>query len=546
VPHRLLNLTLGTWFHNSPTHAGGRQKPVFVGGRRALFQRSDHGLQEAGGTNARSFGQAALGDVPFGNALAIRKPTLLDRLRERYPDFELVPDLGARIGSGEWFRGAATCAALCTGVVLLSPGFERPIYGSVPGTPRGVDADIARAQAIAPLALGGRTGTRLAPTALVTPLTDTPERPIIQHALTLRSGSGFETALARSGVGKGDAATAAQLIAASVPLTELKSGTQIDLTLGRRADKSQPRPLEKLAFRARFDLSLELVRTGEGLALNEIPIAVDHTPLRIRGRVGDSLYRSARAAGAPAKAVEAYIRSIATRMPIGRVGADSEFDIIVEQARAATGEVQLGNLLYAGLNGGSGKLQLVRWEEEGRVTWYDGAGKGERKGQMAMPADGRVSSGFGLRRHPVLQFTRMHKGLDIAAPHGTPIRAANDGTIAFAGRNGGYGNFVRINHSGGMGTGYGHMSRIAVRSGQRVTRGQVIGYVGSTGISTGPHLHYELYRNGVAINPRSVSFSVVQQLDGNDLRAFKTKLARLLAVPVGGKRDKATPTEEAE
>ena len=103
---------------------------------------------------------------------------------------------------------------------------------------------------------------------------------------------------------------------------------------------------------------------------------------------------------------------------------------------------------------------------------------------------------------------------------------------------------MRLNHSAGMGTGYGHMSRIAVRSGQRVTRGQVIGYVGSTGISTGPHLHYELYRNGVAINPRSVSFSVVQALSGGDLREFKAKLARLLAVPVGATRVKKAESEE--
>ncbi len=499
-----------------------------------MFLRSDQGLEQAGGAAALSFGRVS----------PVRQPGLIDRLRERYPDFEAVPDLGSRIGTMDWWRGAATCAALCAAVVLLSPGFERPIYAKVPGALTGSDADVARAQAIAPIAAGATTGTRLAATNLVTPLSETPERPILQHTLTLGAGSGLAAALARSGVGRGEATLAADLIADAIALGDLKSGTQIDLTLGRRADKSQPRPLEKLAFRARFDLSLELIRADGQLALNEIPIAIDHTPLRIRGRVGDSLYRSARAAGAPAKAVETYIRSIATRMPISRLGADAQFDIIVEQARAATGEVQMGNLLYAGLDGKAGKVQLVRWEDGGRVSWFDGKGKGERKGQMAMPASGRISSGFGLRRHPVLRFTRMHKGLDIAAGYGAPIRAANDGTIAFAGRNGGYGNFVRINHSGGMGTGYGHMSRIAVRSGQRVARGQVIGYVGSTGISTGPHLHYELYRNGVAINPRSVSFSVVEQLGGNDLRAFRAKLAQLMAVPVGGTR--ATTTETAE
>lgn len=499
-----------------------------------MFLRGDDGFEQAGGTSARS----------FGHALAVRKLTLADKLRERFPDLDLVPDLGSRIGSGEWWRGAATCAGLCALVVLLSPGLERPIYARVPAALTGTDADVARAQAIAPLAAGATTGTRLGATGLVARLADTPERPILQHSATLGSGGGLREVLMRSGVGRADAARAADLIAGSVPLGDLRSGTQLDLTLGRRADKSQPRPLEKLAFRARFDLSLELVRSGGQLALNEIPIAIDHTPLRIRGRVGESLYRSARAAGAPAKAVEAYIRSIATRVPIGRVGSDSEFDIIVEQARAATGEVQLGKLLYAGLTGDAGKLQLVRWEEDGRVTWYDGKGMGERKGQMAMPASGRISSGFGLRRHPVLGFSRMHKGIDIAASYGSPIRAANDGVVAFAGRNGGYGNFVRLNHSGGVGTGYGHMSRIAVRSGQRVTRGQVIGYVGSSGLSTGPHLHYELYRNGVAINPRSVSFSVVQSLSGGDLREFKAKLARLLAVPVGGTRARQPESEE--
>ncbi|ODP37612.1 peptidase M23 [Sphingomonas turrisvirgatae] len=501
-----------------------------------MFLRSDFGVEQAGGAAALSFGRAVPAPLPT--------PGLIARFQERYPDFELIPDLGSRIGSASWWRGTATCAALLAGAVLLSPGFERPIYGAVPAALSGNDAAIARAQAIAPLAMGGKTGTRLAATGLANPLTDTPERPVLQSTVTLGSGSALASALQRAGVGSADATRAADLVAAAVDLGDLKSGTQLDLTLGRRADKSQPRPLEKLAFRARFDLSLELVRSGTALALNEIPIAIDHTPLRIRGRVGDSLYRSARAAGAPASAVEAYIRAVATRMPIGRVGADSEFDIIVKQAKAATGEVQLGELQYAGLNGGSGKLQLVRWEEDGRITWYDGRGMGERKGQMAMPAAGRISSTFGLRRHPVLGFARMHKGLDIAAGHGSPIRAANDGVVAFAGRNGGYGNFVRLNHSAGMGSGYGHMSRIAVRSGQRVARGQVIGYVGSTGISTGPHLHYELYRNGVAINPRSVSFSVVEQLGGGDLRAFKAKLAQLLAVPVGGARKKAPDAAE--
>src|SRR3546814_7836744 len=124
----------------------------------------------------------------------------------------------------------------------------------------------------------------------------------------------------------------------------------------------------------------------------------------------------------------------------------------------------------------------------------------------------------------------MHDGIDIGARYGSPIHAAADGTVAFAGRNGGYGNFVRVKHSGAITTGYGHMSRIAVRAGAHVHAGQVIGYVGSTGLSTGPHLHFEVRKNNRPINPRSSSIASVTQLSGKALRAFKARAASLLAV----------------
>ncbi|HTO28531.1 MAG TPA: M23 family metallopeptidase, partial [Devosia sp.] len=119
------------------------------------------------------------------------------------------------------------------------------------------------------------------------------------------------------------------------------------------------------------------------------------------------------------------------------------------------------------------------------------------------------------------------------AGYGTPIYAVSDGTVAFAGRHGGHGNFVKLNHGGGLGTGYAHMSRIAVSNGQRVRRGQVIGYVGSTGLSTGPHLHYEMYRGGKTVNPASVQFVTRATLSGKDLANFKAQLGSLLQVQPG-------------
>ena len=128
---------------------------------------------------------------------------------------------------------------------------------------------------------------------------------------------------------------------------------------------------------------------------------------------------------------------------------------------------------------------------------------------------------------------KLHKGVDIGASYGSPIYAVADGMVAFAGRAGGYGNFVKLAHARGLETGYGHMSRMAVARGTHVARGQVIGYVGSTGMSTGPHLHWEVWRDGVSVDPRRLSFDSTQQLTGSALRAFKAHVAGLLAVKPG-------------
>ena len=195
--------------------------------------------------------------------------------------------------------------------------------------------------------------------------------------------------------------------------------------------------------------------------------------------------------------------------------------------------VEIGDLLYAGLTQGKRKLQLVRWKVGGRDEWFDAAGVGESRGVMQRPVVGRLTSSFGMRRHPLLGYSRLHQGIDIGAPTGTPIVAASDGVVTYAGWHGGHGNFVKLQHGGGLGTGYGHMSRIAVRNGERVRQGEIIGYVGSTGLSTGPHLHYEVYRNGVPVNPASVTFITQAQLAGAELRKFKSALAGYLSVRVG-------------
>ncbi|PAX07896.1 M23 family metallopeptidase [Sphingomonas lenta] len=497
-----------------------------------MFLRNDHGLEFAGGASVRL--TAAFAPPHFGRAVP-PEPTRVDRLRAQAAAIDWVPDLGKNVGRPDWWRGVLTCTALCAAAWSLNPGF-RPLTGAVAPPLSGSEWDEARAQAIAPLGLGADTGRRMAANDLVRPLADAPERPSVELAATLGEGDSFERVLLRSGVGRPDAQTAAALLSSAVPLSDLEPGTRVELTLGRRPLRTVPRPLERMRLRARFDLNVSVERTAGALAMTRRPIAVDETPLRIQGVVGDGLYRSARAAGAPPKAVEAYLRALATRFSVGRdIDASDRFDLIVARRRAATGEERLGELLYAGLDQGGRRTRLVRFGADGQEAsgrWFDASGRTERRGFMGMPVAGRISSGFGMRLHPLLGFLRMHKGLDIAAPHGMPIHSAMDGVVQFAGRSGGYGNFIKVAHGQGVVSGYGHLSRFAVGAGKRVRRGEVIGYVGSTGISTGPHLHWEVWKHGRPVNPRSISFDQVEALSGEQLRAFKDRVARLLATPL--------------
>ena len=486
-----------------------------------MFLRSDHGLEQAGGTATLSFGRATL---------PAYVPTTLETVRAHIARIDWAPDLGARIGSTDWWRGAATCTALIAATCALAPGFDRPIVGSVAAPLAGAEWEEARAQSIAPLAWGADTGRRMAANDLVAPLTSTPERPIIELTATYGQGDSFTRLLQRAGVSATDASRAAGLVGDAVSLEALRPGTRMDIVLGRRPNRTVARPLESLAFRARFDLNLSLARAGDTLAMTRHAIAIDNTPLRIQGLAGSSLYRSARAAGAPAKVVEAYIKAIASRTSIGGVAPSDTFDFVIRQARAATGEVQLGELMFAGLSQARRKTQLVKWDDG---AWYEASGQSQRQGFMGMPVSGHITSGFGLRMHPLLRYMRMHKGLDIGAPWGTPVYAAIAGVVKVAGRSAGYGNLIKLDHGGGIASGYGHLSRILVRPGQQVARGQQIGAVGSTGMSTGPHLHWEVWKNGVAVNPRGFSFASVATLSGDKLRAFKARVAALMAVKPG-------------
>jgi Peptidase family M23 len=252
-------------------------------------------------------------------------------------------------------------------------------------------------------------------------------------------------------------------------------------------------------------------------------------PLRIRGTVGEGLYWSLRAAGASPEVAAQYLTALATEIDVGEVGAMDGFDLVLSGKH---------ELLYAGLDRAmESDLQLVRWSANGHADWIDAANVGKPVATstgMAWPVVGRITSTFGTRIHPILRFARFHAGVDFGASWGSPIVATADGQVAAAGWSGGYGRQVRIWHGGGITTSYSHMSEIVASPGSFVRRGQLIGYVGSSGLSTGPHLHYEVFRDGTPVNPLGVRLASAPVVDTHLAESVKARLKQLLTV--GSKR----------
>ena len=391
-----------------------------------------------------------------------------------------------------------------------------------------------QALAIAPLSTGGRTGIRMVASPSVEPIEFAPDRPTVELAMTYGAGDSIRALLSRAGASYGDAGYVGAKIAAAAP--SVAPGTRVAVVLGPRTGAH--RQIQRVALRAGLAMRLEVVRDSHGaLQLARQAIPVDSRPLRVRGRAGGGLYWSLRAAGVSPQSAAEYLQALATEIDVGsEIGADDHFDLVIASRRAATGERHTGPLLYAGIDRAAARdLQLVKWGSNGRATWVDAEDIGRPSAAgMMWPVAGRITSGFGYRIHPILRFARMHRGIDFGAGWGSPIVAAADGQVAAAGWAGGYGRQVRIAHAGGIGTSYSHMSSIVAEPGSYVRQGQLIGYVGSSGLSTGPHLHYEVYRAGQAVNPLAVRFVSAPAVDGAQIAAFKARLKALLSVGMKG------------
>lgn len=411
-------------------------------------------------------------------------------------------------------------ALLCSGVAAAA---------ALPRSAETSDADAVQweALAIAPLARGGDTGLRMSARRTVEPIAVAPQRKQLDFNLTA-GGEPVGMMLMRAGASYGDAALAGAMIGA------LPAGTTVHLVLGEPSGSG--RAIARVEVTPRMDVRLRLFRDSNGaLQLDREQLAVDTTPVRIRGLAGDGLYWALRAAGASPQSTADYLRALATEIDVGAdVGPNDAFDLVIASRKSASGERAYGALLYAGIDRtGVAPIQLVRWGDNNRVQWISAASldrPAEHAVGMTWPANGRITSTFGWRRHPILGFGRMHKGVDFGASWGSPIVAAASGQVTMSGWAGGYGRQVRISHGGGIASSYSHMSSIVAEPGSFVRQGQVIGYVGSSGLSTGAHLHYEVYQSGQAVDPLGVRFASAAPVADGQAKAIKARLAALLKV----------------
>ena len=280
------------------------------------------------------------------------------------------------------------------------------------------------------------------------------------------------------------------------------------------------------------DQPMELEFTGTALREKSVPVETTTRTVVLSGNVGNDLFASARKVGLGRE----QLRQLTDEMFKYDIDFDSDLDqddrfsVVVDQTwkngqLASTGPVLAATFTM------DGKLKSAfRHVRGGKPEYFTPDGRSLKRPFIRMPIPyARLSSGFGARRHPVLGRMRMHKGVDYAAGSGTPIMAAGDAKVEFVGWKGGYGRAVILNHGGGKTTLYGHMSSFAkIRPGQRIAQGTVIGRVGSTGMSTGPHLHYEFRVNGVHRNPLSMTLPPPEPLSGNALAAFKNETRRAL------------------
>ena len=381
----------------------------------------------------------------------------------------------------------------------------------------------------------GKQRERLEPVPLTPKVIEKPKN-IIKHVL-VKKGDTLMKVLTSNGV---DKKQAANLIAALKPIYDLRSlpiGHQLNIYFS--TDSYNPNnkynKVKRFSFLKNFKEQIFASRDAAGNFKSEIKNRLIKTKdVYIEGQISSSLYEAAVSQQIPLKLLMELIRIYSFDVDFQReIQRGDSFSILFKQHSNADGEIVHNDTIeWAELILSGKPVEYAKYTspKNNYTDYYNREGKSVKKTLMRTPVDGaRLSSRYGKRKHPILGFTKIHRGVDFAAPKGTPIMAAGDGVIEALGRKGNYGKYIRIRHNSTYKTAYGHLSRYkrGLKKGKRVKQGNIIGYVGSTGRSTGPHLHYEVIKNGKKTNPLSVRLPAGDALKDNELKTFLNQLTSI-------------------
>ena len=350
--------------------------------------------------------------------------------------------------------------------------------------------------------------------------------------LKVEKGDSFTSILTDAGASYAEATDVADSIRTIFNPRRLGVGHHMSVQLekdddGKKIIRSMKLPISALS-------TLEVARASDGsFNVKKVDAPVYKKLAHAGGKINSSLYETGVDAGIPPAMINEIINAYSYDVDFQReIKSGNEIGVLFERMETADGTVAgNGNLVYAQLEIGDRELKIYRYtDKSGNADFYNEKGESVRKALLRTPINGaKITSSFGMRNHPILGYTKMHKGVDFGAPTGTPIYAAGDGTVDFIGKKGGYGNYIKIKHNGQYASAYAHVSRFAsgMASGKRVKQGQIIAYVGTTGNSTGPHLHYEILADNTQVNPANVKFKTGTALKGKELVAFKDNMNRI-------------------
>lgn len=361
-----------------------------------------------------------------------------------------------------------------------------------------------------------------------------PSGAVTARRVKIKPGDTLAEILTQNRVPRGDAQAALTALTKIYNVRNIKPGQEVEIAFVNFETSAGGPAFDRVTIHPSVSTEIHVRRDEDGgFTAEQTEKTVERRLHAVAGTIEDSLYVSAIKLGVTPNVLMDMIRMMSWDVDFQRdLHLGDRFELMYERFYTEAGKfVRTGDVLYANLILGGKPYPIYRHTPQGGAFgYYDAHGASARKALLKTPIDGaKISSSFGSRLHPILGYTVKHRGVDFAAPTGTPIFAAGDGIVDMRERANGYGNYLRIRHSAEFSTAYAHMSRFAPRiaHGVRVQQGQVIGYVGSTGMATGPHLHFEVLVKNQQVNPLAVKMPVGTKLADADLERFHQQRARI-------------------